>query len=111
MRSRAAVHSSTADCAPGDTQETTKAVAAAIGTANQAYAKGDMAMFAIDDGTSAAVFKFVSSGNDAVVAFNELTQIATLTEWVKMGAPDPRHRRESCNTDGMAAARVMENRL
>ncbi|QBE62422.1 beta strand repeat-containing protein [Pseudoduganella lutea] len=58
---------------------TTKAVAEAIGSATQAYAKGDIALFAIDDGQSTAVFKFVSGGSDAVVASNELTQIATLT--------------------------------
>ncbi|MBB3224165.1 beta strand repeat-containing protein [Pseudoduganella umbonata] len=53
--------------------------AAAIGNAAQAYAKGDVAFFAIDNGVSTAVFKFASSSADAMVSSKELKQIATLT--------------------------------
>jgi Ca2+-binding RTX toxin-like protein len=58
---------------------TTKAAAAAIGSADASYAKGDVAFFAIDNGASTAIFKFVSGGADAVVSAAELTQVATLT--------------------------------
>jgi Ca2+-binding RTX toxin-like protein len=58
---------------------TTNAAAAAIGSADASYAKGDVAFFAIDNGASTAIFKFVSGGADAVVSAAELTQVATLT--------------------------------
>jgi serralysin len=53
--------------------------ALAIGAASSAYALGASAIFAVDNGVSTALFRFVSSGNDAQVSAAELTQIAVLT--------------------------------
>ncbi len=58
---------------------TTAAAAATIGSATAAYAAGRTALFAIDNGTSSAVYLFTSSGADAVVSAGELTLLATLT--------------------------------
>lgn len=55
------------------------AAAAAIGSATGAYAAGRTALFAIDNGTSSAVYLFTSSGADALVSAGELTLLATLT--------------------------------
>jgi Ca2+-binding RTX toxin-like protein len=53
--------------------------AAAIGAAGAAYAPGATVLFAVDDGLSSGIFRFVSAGADAVVSAEELTQIADLT--------------------------------
>ncbi|GGY57381.1 calcium-binding protein [Pseudoduganella albidiflava] len=53
--------------------------AAAIGSADGSYANGDVAFFAIDNGTTTGLYKFMSNGADAVVSAGELTQVATLT--------------------------------
>jgi len=57
----------------------TASAAAAIGSATSAYAAGRTALFAIDNGTSSAVYLFTSSGADAVVSAGELTLLTTLT--------------------------------
>jgi Ca2+-binding RTX toxin-like protein len=53
--------------------------AKAIGSATEAYAKGDTALFALHDAKSTALYLFTSSGSDAVVGAGELVQVATLT--------------------------------
>jgi len=53
--------------------------AVAIGSANSAYELGAKVLFAVDNGTSTAVFLFTSNGTDAVVSAGELTQLVTLT--------------------------------
>ncbi|WP_165390839.1 M10 family metallopeptidase C-terminal domain-containing protein [Pseudoduganella lutea] len=58
---------------------TTARGAALIGSADAAYAKGDSALFAIDNGTSTVLYRFVSAQADAIVSAGELTQIAQLT--------------------------------
>ncbi len=50
--------------------------AAAIGGASSAYAAGQTALFAVDNGSASAVFLFTSSGADATVSAAELTEIA-----------------------------------
>lgn len=57
---------------------TAATAAATIGSATSAYAAGRTAVFAIDNGTSSAVYLFTSSGTDAVVSAGELTLLATL---------------------------------
>ncbi|QGZ41905.1 hemolysin type calcium-binding protein [Pseudoduganella flava] len=57
----------------------TTAAARVIGSATASYHVGDVALFAIDNGASTALFRFTSNGNDAVVSAAELTQVATLT--------------------------------
>jgi Ca2+-binding RTX toxin-like protein len=57
----------------------TTAAARVIGSAADAYHKGDVALFAIDNGATTALFRFTSSGEDALVSAAELTQVATLT--------------------------------
>ncbi len=47
--------------------------AAAIGSANTAYAPGATALFAVDNGVSAGLYLFTSSGNDAGISSTELT--------------------------------------
>lgn len=55
------------------------AAAAAIGSATSAYTVGRTALFAIDNGTSSAVYLFTASAADAAVSAGELTLLATLT--------------------------------
>jgi Ca2+-binding RTX toxin-like protein len=62
--------------------------ALAIGSASSAYAVGASAIFAIDNGVSTALFRFVSNGNDAQVSAAELTQIAVLTGVPSTALPD-----------------------
>lgn len=54
-------------------------VAKAIGVADSAYAIRSTALFAVDDGTSAAVYRFQSVDGNATVSAGELTQVALLT--------------------------------
>ncbi|WBS03490.1 calcium-binding protein [Pseudoduganella sp. SL102] len=53
--------------------------AKAIGSAAQAYGKGDTTLFALHDAKSTALYLFTSRDDNAVVSANELVQIATLT--------------------------------
>ncbi|QGZ39840.1 serralysin [Pseudoduganella flava] len=58
---------------------TTAKAAALIGAADTAYTVGQTALFAIDNGTTTALYRFVAANADAVVASTELVQIAQLT--------------------------------
>jgi Ca2+-binding RTX toxin-like protein len=62
--------------------------AKAIGSATEAYAKGDTALFALHDAKGTALYLFTSSGNDAAVSAGELAQIATLTGVSSIDAGD-----------------------
>lgn len=55
-----------------------EAAAAAIGSATSAYAQGAQVLFVVDNGSDSAVFLFTSSGADATVSADELTQVAEL---------------------------------
>lgn len=57
---------------------TADSAAAAIGSANSAYASGRTALFAVDNGVDTAVYYFTSAGTDALVSASELTLMATL---------------------------------
>src|SRR5450830_852855 len=56
-----------------------KSAALVIGSASSDYELGQHALFVIDNGASTAIFRFQSSGTDAIVSAAELTQVATLT--------------------------------
>ena len=58
---------------------TTSSAAAAIGSATSAYTPLRSALFAVDNGTSTAVYRFESTNFDAVVSAGELTLVMTLT--------------------------------
>jgi Ca2+-binding RTX toxin-like protein len=58
---------------------TTANAARAIGSATEAYVKGETVLFALHSSNDTAVYLFTSSGNDAAVSAGELVQIATLT--------------------------------
>ncbi len=47
-----------------------------IGSAASPYTTGATRLFAVDNGTQTGIFLFTSSGHDATVSANELTQIA-----------------------------------
>jgi Ca2+-binding RTX toxin-like protein len=53
--------------------------AAKIGSASSAYAAGDKALFAVDNGSASALYLFTSAGDDAVVSAAELKLLATLS--------------------------------
>ena len=53
--------------------------AAAIGSASSAYWSGAKRLFAVDNGSSSALFLFTSSGADAAVSAAELSQVASLS--------------------------------
>jgi Ca2+-binding RTX toxin-like protein len=53
--------------------------AAIIGSANSAYAVGDTALFVVSTAKDTTLYRFVSSGADALVSANELTALVTLT--------------------------------
>lgn len=57
---------------------TTSTAAADIGSASSAYAKGDVRLFAVDNGVDSALYLFKSAGADALVSSTELTLIGTL---------------------------------
>jgi Ca2+-binding RTX toxin-like protein len=57
----------------------TTSAAAKIGSASTAYAVGRTALFAVDNGSSSAVYLFTSANADAVVSASELTLLATLS--------------------------------
>jgi Ca2+-binding RTX toxin-like protein len=52
--------------------------AAAIGSASGAYTAGDTRLFAVDNGTDSALYRFQAADADAAVEANELTLIVTL---------------------------------
>jgi Ca2+-binding RTX toxin-like protein len=52
--------------------------AQAIGDANQSYAVGQTAIFAVDDGSTSALYCFQSANDDATVSSAELTLLAVL---------------------------------
>jgi Ca2+-binding RTX toxin-like protein len=56
----------------------TSSAAAAIGSATAAYTVGRTALFAVDNGTDTALFRFVAADADAAVESFELTLLATL---------------------------------
>lgn len=62
--------------------------AAAIGSANQAYAAGQTAVFMVDDGSSSYALYFQSSGADATVSADELSVMATLAGTPSTGPGD-----------------------
>jgi len=61
---------------------------ASIGSAKSAYALGARALFAVDNGSSSAVFLFTAANTDAVVAANELKLLATLNGTAALGTGD-----------------------
>ena len=61
------------------TSASTANAAAVIGTATGAYAVGDTALFAVSTATATTLYRFTSSGADAVVSAGELTQLVVLT--------------------------------
>jgi Ca2+-binding RTX toxin-like protein len=61
------------------TSATTAKAAAIIGSASNAYAIGDTALFAVATSSATVLYRFQSAGNDALVSANELTVVATLT--------------------------------
>ena len=62
--------------------------AAAIGSANQAYAVGQTAVFVVDDGTNSYALYFESSGADAKVSADELSVMAQLVTTPSTGLGD-----------------------
>jgi hypothetical protein len=58
---------------------TAASAAAAIGSATTAYAVGAKAVFAVDNGTSSAVYLFTAADADAAVEAGELQLLATLS--------------------------------
>ena len=57
---------------------TTSTAATDIGSASSAFAKGDVRVFAVDNGVDSALYLFKSAGADALVSSTELTLIGTL---------------------------------
>lgn len=57
---------------------TTTNAAKVIGSASSAFAAGDTALFAVSTASATYLYRFVSSGADAVVSAAELTQLAVL---------------------------------
>jgi Ca2+-binding RTX toxin-like protein len=58
---------------------TTSGAAAVIGSATSAYATGATALFAVDNGSSSALYLFTSASANAIVSASELTLLATLS--------------------------------
>jgi len=55
---------------------TTASAAAQIGSATSAYSTGADVLFVVDNGTQSGIFRFHSSGADALVTADELTMVA-----------------------------------
>jgi Ca2+-binding RTX toxin-like protein len=53
--------------------------ATVIGSATSGYAVGDTALFAVSTSTATTLYRFTSSGTDAVISAAELTQLVVLT--------------------------------
>ncbi len=58
---------------------TASSAAAKIGSASSAYPAGAKALFAVDNGSSSALYLFTSAGDDALVSAAELKLLAGLT--------------------------------
>ncbi|MHA4870659.1 Ig-like domain-containing protein [Duganella sp. PWIR1] len=58
---------------------TPAAAALVIGSANSGFTLGQQALFVVDNNSASYVYLFKSSGTDALVSADELTQIAILT--------------------------------
>lgn len=67
---------------------TLDAAAAAIGSADQAYAEGQTVLFMVDNGTDSLALYFTSSGNDAQVSAAELSIVGHLSGTASTGAED-----------------------
>ena len=67
---------------------TLESAAAAIGSANQAYAVGQTVLFMVDDGVNSTALYFTSSGNDAQVTADELSIVGTLLTTASTAAED-----------------------
>jgi len=67
---------------------TLESAAAAIGSANQAYAAGQTVLFMVDDGVNSTALYFTSSGNDAQVTADELSIVGTLVTTASTAAED-----------------------
>ncbi len=67
---------------------TATSAAAAIGSAGSAYAIGRTALFAVDNGTSSALWRFAAGDADAAVESFELTLLATLKGTPSMAVAD-----------------------
>jgi Ca2+-binding RTX toxin-like protein len=63
-------------------------VTAVIGNAAGAFALGAERLFVVDDGTSSAIFQFVSSDTDALVEINELYLVAVVADNAALVATD-----------------------
>jgi hypothetical protein len=61
---------------------------AAIGSASSVYALGDTRLFAVDNGTDSALYKFQSADIDAAVEYNELTLVGTLQRTAQTALAD-----------------------
>lgn len=57
---------------------TTAKAAAKIGSAATAYAKGNTRLFVVDNGSTTAIYRFLSSAANAAVSASELTLIAVV---------------------------------
>jgi Ca2+-binding RTX toxin-like protein len=66
----------------------TASAAAAIGSANSAYATFDFRLFVVNNGYDTAVYRFTSFDSDAQVESNELTLLATLQGTTGVTAAD-----------------------
>jgi Ca2+-binding RTX toxin-like protein len=58
---------------------TAASAAAAIGSASSAYTVGSTVLFAVDNGSDSALFRFEAANANAAVSASELTQLASLT--------------------------------
>ena len=67
---------------------TTASAAAKIGSATSAYAVGADVLFAVDNGSSAALYLFTAADANAVVSSSELTLLATLTTTPQLALAD-----------------------
>lgn len=67
---------------------TARAAALAIGPADAPYTRGASALFAVNDGTSTALYSFKSADGNATISAGELTQIAELTGVVGVTTSD-----------------------
>jgi hypothetical protein len=67
---------------------TTASAAAKIGSATSAYAVGADVLFAVDNGSSSALYLFTAADANAVVSSSELTLLATLTTTPQLALAD-----------------------
>ena len=67
---------------------TTASAAAKIGSATSAYAVGQDVLFAVDNGSSSAIYLFTAADASAAVSSAELTLLATLTATPQLALAD-----------------------